>query len=174
MHNGVTSSSPRGQLRSSEARTAEEAKNPAAALSYHQLPLPTPRSSPPAAGGNVGADSSSRPLNIKVELQQTTLVSIQLSGGRGPGGDGGWEEGTRTSQLCITSLEDAEDEVVSSVCRWNTSLVLSTLLLAVILSLLIYVETSRMVMVPITIFLIVLSLVLFFFILFCVCFVVFL
>lgn len=57
---------------------------------------------------------------------------------------------------------------------WRARLLVCVLYLAVILGLIIYIEAARVVMVPITVFLIVLSLALFVIILFCVCFVVFL
>lgn len=57
---------------------------------------------------------------------------------------------------------------------WRARLLVCVLYLAVILGLIIYIEAARVVMVPITVFLIVLSLALFVIILFCVCFVIFL
>lgn len=57
---------------------------------------------------------------------------------------------------------------------WRARLLVCVLYLAIILGLIIYIEAARVVMVPITVFLIVLSLALFVIILFCVCFVVFL
>lgn len=57
---------------------------------------------------------------------------------------------------------------------WRARLLVCVLYLAIVLGLIIYIEAARVVMVPITVFLIVLSLALFVIILFCVCFVVFL
>lgn len=92
------------------------------------------------------------------------------SKGRKGGGGGGRVVGAR----CEGGEQPGLANRRRNIGWWRARLLVCVLYLAVILALIIYIEAARVVMVPITVFLIVLSLALFVIILFCVCFVVFL
>lgn len=86
--------------------------------------------------------------------------------------------GARTIQTTLSIEEDDETKrslklVLSSVGWWGVRIFLYSFYLGVLIILLTYTHVATSRMVPITVFLIVLSVVLFVFILFCVCFIVF-
>ena len=86
--------------------------------------------------------------------------------------------GTRSIQTTLSLEEEDETKrnlkiVLNAVGWWGVRIFLYSFYLGVLVILLSYTHVATMTMVPITVFLIVLSVVLFVFILFCVCFIVF-
>lgn len=150
---------PRHQLRLSEAQAA--AYKVASSLYY-----PASSSSPATTSGALSEPSGLILARVNVESKNTTPISRVLRSGVGGSGSVGTRpEGENHSGQISRGRQ---------LGWWRARLLVCVLYLAVLLGLIIYIETARLVMVPITVFLIVLSLALFVIILFCVCFVVFL
>lgn len=168
---GSPPSSPRRQLWPSEACSAGEATDPAVARSC--------QSSPPATFSLPAVEEA----RFAVRPQESThgLTGVKVVGLIGPfnsrsavASDDGAHGAQAWRPPMVASAEGAVGEVVSVAGWWSERLIVPALYLCVLVCVVVYTETVKMAMVPITIFLIVLSLLLFFFILFCVCFVVFL
>ena len=79
----------------------------------------------------------------------------------------------KVTSSVVQSEERSVDEVLSSACWWGARLIFYSLYFCVLIAVIVYTEISKMAVVPITVFLIVISLAFFFFILCCVCFVVY-
>lgn len=150
---------PRHQLRLSEAQVA--AYKVASSLYY-----PASSAPPAATSGTLSEPSGLILARVNVDCKNTTPISRALKSGVG-GSDGA---GTRPEG----GDHSGQTNRGRHLGWWRARLLVCVLYLAVLLGLIIYIETARLVMVPITVFLIVLSLALFVIILFCVCFVVFL
>lgn len=172
LNTGSPPSSPRRQLWPSEACTAGEATDLAVAWNCQSSSSPAPPS-----------PASAEEARFVVRPQEAThgLTGVKVVGLRGPfnsrsgvAGDDGALGAQSWRPPMVASAEGAVGEVVSAAGWWSERLVVPALYLCVLVCVVVYTETVKMAMVPITIFLIVLSLLLFFFILFCVCFVVFL
>lgn len=137
---------------------------------------PHPR--PPDARGAVSKVPPSFPASASTSASETLLdpsslilprvrVDWDVTQGQRSGGTKG--VGSRPE-----GIEQGLANRRRNVGWWRARLLVCVLYLAIVLGLIIYIEAARVVMVPITVFLIVLSLALFVIILFCVCFVVFL
>ena len=150
---------PLHQLMLSEATVA--AYKVASSLYY-----PASSGSSPVASGALSKSSGLLLARANVDCENTTPISRVLRSGVGGSDDAGTrpESGDHSGQISRGR----------QLGWWRARLLVCVLYLAVLLGLIIYIEAARLVMVPITVFLIVLSLALFVIILFCVCFVVFL
>lgn len=154
------SACPRHPLRLSEAPVA--AYKVASSL-YHPASAASP-----ALPFTASSESSSLVLaRANLDCENTTPISRVLRSGS-VGGSG--SAGTRPE----IGDHSGHTSRGRQLRWWRARLLVCVLYLAVVLALIIYIESARLVMVPITVFLIVLSLALFVIILFCVCFVVFL
>lgn len=122
------------------------------------------------------ASTSAAPETV-LDPSSLVLSRVRVDGWdvtRGSKGRSGGGGGRVVGARCEGDEQPGPANRRGNIGWWRARLLVCVLYLAVILGLIIYIETARVVMVPITIFLIVLSFALFFIILFCVCFVVFL